>query len=292
MSAAFNSHKGFTLIELMISLAVASIVTAGIYGFYHVQQKSHVTQQLVVETQQNLRATMSLIKREIRMAGYDPAAMDGIDNDALNGVDDPAESAGTGFVAAAGDLIAFDWDMNYNGVIDATGIGEQITYSFLPADDTNFDGIADNGSAPLTRNLGGATVPASMADDIEAVGFAYAFDDDTDGALDVSPNGNVIWAIDTDADGNLDTVLDTNDDGLINTADTPGGSALVPAFSAAPVSIAGIEAVRIWLLGRTRSPIRGYQDNRTYVVGDRRVTPAGDEFQRRLLVETVYCRNM
>jgi type IV pilus assembly protein PilW len=232
------------------------------------------------------------MKREIRMAGYDPAAVDGIDDDGINGVDDPAESANSGFVTAARDLISFDWDMNYNGVIDATGIGEQITYSFLPADDTNFDGIADNGSAPLTRDLGGATVPASMADDIEAVGFAYAFDDNVDGDLDVSPNGNVIWAYDSDGDGDLDTVLDTNDDGLINTADTAGGAALSPAFTAAEISIASVEAVRIWLLGRTRSPIRGHRENRVYVVGDRRVNPAGDNFQRRLLVETIYCRNM
>ena len=95
MSAELNSHKGFTLIELMISLAAASIVTAGIYGFYHVQQKSHAAQQLVVEMQQNIRATMSLMKREIRMVGYDPAAADGIDNDGINGIDDPAESSGS-----------------------------------------------------------------------------------------------------------------------------------------------------------------------------------------------------
>lgn len=292
MSAVLNSYKGFTLIELMISLAAASIVTAGIYGFYHVQQKSHVTQQLVIEMQQNIRATMSLMKREIRMAGYDPWAVDGIDNDLLNGVDDPAEPAGSGFTAAARNMVAFDWDMNANGAIETTGSGEQIIYSLQPTEDTDFDGIADNGSAPLERDLGGATMPASMADDIEAVGFAYAFDDDADGNLDVSPNGNVIWAFDSDADSDLDTILDTNDDGLINTADTPGGSALVPAFSATEISFGNIKAVRIWLLGRTRSPIRGHQENRIYVVGDRRVNTAGDNFQRRLLVETIFCRNM
>ena len=292
MSAELNSHKGFTLIELMISLAAASIVTAGIYGFYHVQQKSHAAQQLVVEMQQNIRATMSLMKREIRMVGYDPAAADGIDNDGINGIDDPAESSGSGIVTADRDMIQFDWDMNGDGAIDNTGTGEGIIYSFQAADDTDFDGIADSGSAPLGRDPGDAALNlVTMADDIHAVGFAYAFDNDGDGLLDRSPsppwNNNVIWAFDADEDGTLDTILDTNDDGLINSADAPGGSALVPT-----VSINSIRAVRIWLLGRTRSPVRGHQDTRIYVVGDRRVNPLGDRFQRRLLVETIHCRNM
>ncbi len=285
-----NSHKGFTLIELMIALAAASIVTTGIYGFYHVQQKSHVTQQLVVEMQQNIRATMSLMKREIRMAGYDPAATDGIDNDVPpNGIiDEPAESAGSGILTAANDMIQFSWDMDGNGAIDNTGTGEGITYSFEVADDANGDGIADSGASPLGRDPGAAAfnlVP--MADDIQAVGFAYAFDDDADGLLDTSVNGNVIWAFDANGVGALDTILDTNDDGLIDTADTPGGSAL-----ASTVNLNNIRAVRVWLLGRTRSPVRDYHDNMTYVVGDRRVNPLGDNFQRRLLVETIHCRNM
>jgi type IV pilus assembly protein PilW len=247
MSAVLNSHKGFTLIELMISLAAASIVTAGIYGFYHVQQKSAVTQQLVVEMQQNIRATMSLMKREIRMMGYDPVVADGIDNDVNGTIDD--ESAGSGIITAARDSIQFDWDRDGDGAIDNTGSGEGIIYSFWPAADTDSDGIADSGSAPLGRDPGPAN-PVAMADDIQAVGFAYAFDDDGDGLLDISLlNNNVIWAFDADADGFLDTILDTNDDGLIDTADAPGGAALAPA-----IDINNIRAVRIWLLGRTRSP--------------------------------------
>jgi len=299
MSAVLNSHKGFTLIELMISLAVASIVTAGIYGFYHVQQKSAVTQQLVVEMQQNIRATMSLMKREIRMAGYDPWAVNGIDDDS-NGVrdeDDPGETAGSGIKTAARHSIEFDWDMDGDGTIDTTDAGEGITYSFEASDDTDSDGIADSGSAPLGRDPGDAVL-VTMADDIHAVGFAYAFDDDAPaapgyGLLDLSANNNVIWAFDADADGDLDTILDTNDDGRIDTADTPGGALFadqVPVMT--PVSINNIRAVRIWLLGRTRSPVRGHQETRIYVVGDRRVNPSGDSFQRRLLVETIHCRNM
>lgn len=288
MSTVLNSHKGFTLIELMISLAAASIVTAGIYGFYHVQQKSHVTQQVVVEMQQNVRATLSLMKREIRMMGYDPAAMDGEESDGDADIDEADESSDAGIVIAARDMIQFDWDSNGNCTIDNTGTGEEIIYRLPAANDTNGDGIADSGSAPLGRDLGGPTPQlVTMADNVQAVGFAYAYDDDGDEQLDTSAGGNVIWAYDSDADGFLDRILDTNDDGLINAADTVGGDVLAPT-----INIGSIRSVRIWLLGRTSVPIRDHQDNGTYVIGDRRVNAAGDSFQRRLLVETIHCRNM
>ncbi len=292
MHTLFHSHKGFTLIELMISLVAASIVTAGIYGFYHVQQKSHVTQELVVEMQQNIRATMSLMKREIRMAGYNPAAENGIDDDLANGIDDPAESAGSGFVVAARDRVQFTSDLDADSAIDGPDSDEDVIYRFKSGD-TDDDGIADSGSAPLGRDLNGPAVSVEMADDIQAVAFAYAYDDDGDGQLDLSAGGNIIWAFDANVDGTLDTVVDTNDDGQITTADAIGGTnfaALAPPLT--PVSINSIKAVRVWLLGRTRSPVRDYRDNQTYVVGDRRVIPAGDSYQRRLLVETIHCRNM
>jgi type IV pilus assembly protein PilW len=64
--------KGFSLVELMVTLAISSIVLAGIYGVYRAQLKSHVTQNAVVEIQQNLRNALYILQRSIRMAGFDP----------------------------------------------------------------------------------------------------------------------------------------------------------------------------------------------------------------------------
>jgi type IV pilus assembly protein PilW len=74
-----HKNKGFTLPELMIAMAVGSIIMAVIYSTYQAQQKSYTTQHLGVEMQQNIRAAMSLMKREIRMAGYDPEETSGAD---------------------------------------------------------------------------------------------------------------------------------------------------------------------------------------------------------------------
>ena len=66
----FNSNCGFTLIELMITMAISLIILAGIYAAYQAQLRSHVTQQVVVDIQQNLRSSMHYLQRSVRMAGF------------------------------------------------------------------------------------------------------------------------------------------------------------------------------------------------------------------------------
>jgi prepilin-type N-terminal cleavage/methylation domain-containing protein len=72
MKVIKRDKRGFTLVELMVTLAVSSIALAGIYGVYKAQLKSHVTQNAVVDTQQSLRNTFYIMQRTIRMAGFDP----------------------------------------------------------------------------------------------------------------------------------------------------------------------------------------------------------------------------
>jgi type IV pilus assembly protein PilW len=231
VKSVIHKTKGFSLIELMIAMAVGSIVLVLLYGTFQAHQKSVTAQHLGVEMQQNIRAAMSLMKREIRMAGYDPAASDGFDNDGANGVDDPGESSGATITSAAGDFIQFNFDNNGNGV--TTDSNESLIYRFTTGD-ADLDGIADDGAESLSRTDAGAGETEVIAYDVQGIAFAYAFDDG--GQLATSPNDNVIWAMDTDdpPDGLLDTVLDTNDDGLIDTNDTAGGAALDPAFDSDP----------------------------------------------------------
>jgi prepilin-type N-terminal cleavage/methylation domain-containing protein len=72
MKVMKRDQRGFTLVELMVTLAVSSIALAGMYGVYKAQLQSHVTQNAVVDTQQNLRNTFYIMQRTIRMAGFDP----------------------------------------------------------------------------------------------------------------------------------------------------------------------------------------------------------------------------
>jgi prepilin-type N-terminal cleavage/methylation domain-containing protein len=63
--------KGITLIELLVALVIGGIVVAGIYRVFVAQTKAYTVQDQVVEVQQNVRSTMEILLRDLRMAGYD-----------------------------------------------------------------------------------------------------------------------------------------------------------------------------------------------------------------------------
>jgi type IV pilus assembly protein PilW len=71
MKLKSNQH-GFTIIELMIAVTISMIITSAIYQIFHSQQRSYLLQNQVAEMQQNLRAGLYMMAREIRSAGYDP----------------------------------------------------------------------------------------------------------------------------------------------------------------------------------------------------------------------------
>ena len=75
------ASSGFTLVEIMVSLVISSFVFAGIYGVYSIQQSTYRTQGQVAELQQQLRSALDFMNRDIRMAGYDPGGVCGVNND-------------------------------------------------------------------------------------------------------------------------------------------------------------------------------------------------------------------
>jgi Tfp pilus assembly protein PilW len=63
-------NDGFSLIELMISAAIVIIVMVGITRAFTTQHQTYVVVDQVTEAQQNLRAVVDLIERDVRRAGF------------------------------------------------------------------------------------------------------------------------------------------------------------------------------------------------------------------------------
>jgi prepilin-type N-terminal cleavage/methylation domain-containing protein len=62
-------EKGVTLIELMIALVISAILVGGVYSLLITQQRIYVRQDQVVGAQQDARAALTILARDIRMAG-------------------------------------------------------------------------------------------------------------------------------------------------------------------------------------------------------------------------------
>jgi prepilin-type N-terminal cleavage/methylation domain-containing protein len=60
---------GVTLIELMIVLVIAAVLVAGVYSLFITQHRSYAVQDQVAGAQQDARAALNIMARDIRMAG-------------------------------------------------------------------------------------------------------------------------------------------------------------------------------------------------------------------------------
>jgi len=119
--------------------------------------------------QQNLRAGLDMMMREIRMAGFDPT-----------------KKAGAGIITATPGHIGFTQDITGDpGTGDSDGdtadSGEMIEFGFSLADDADRDGIPDSDSdgdgvrdaVSLGRQTGGTGGYQPIADNIQAIEFRY-----------------------------------------------------------------------------------------------------------------------
>jgi prepilin-type N-terminal cleavage/methylation domain-containing protein len=75
MKSPLRQNKGITLIELLVALVIAGILMAAIYRTFMSQQKTYVIQEQVVDMQQNVRALINRMMREIRIAGFGNVSM-------------------------------------------------------------------------------------------------------------------------------------------------------------------------------------------------------------------------
>lgn len=62
-------QNGFSFIEVMVAVAILGIVLSGLYNLFNSQYRSFEVQKDVSSTQRDIRASLSLIERDIRMAG-------------------------------------------------------------------------------------------------------------------------------------------------------------------------------------------------------------------------------
>ena len=112
------SKTGFSLVELLMALAISSIVLGAIYSVFTITNKNFTTQNVAANVQQSLRSAIGLMARDIRLAGLDPIG---------------TESFGIEYASQT--KIRFTLDSidigtgDFNGIVDETDF-EEVTYDF------------------------------------------------------------------------------------------------------------------------------------------------------------------
>lgn len=141
------NKRAFSLVELMVALAMATIFITATLTIADMSIVTYGAQERVSDAQQSVRAALDLMVRDIRMAGYDPMALNA------------APTTGIGILAASETSLQFSADLNADQVNN--GGAEDLTYYY----------DADN--KRLRQKEGGEAYPQTFIENVSAMKFSY-----------------------------------------------------------------------------------------------------------------------
>jgi type IV pilus assembly protein PilW len=141
---------GFTLIEVLMVIAILSITFGTIYKSFEQLNRSYTKENVKAGIQQGARIAVEFMVQDMRMAGLDPL--------------------GTAHAGLSGDLVGqlpttnwieFTADVNFDGKVDDGVTFEKIKYE-----------LSDH-KLLQTNNIGGSPVSEVMLDNVTDLTFTY-----------------------------------------------------------------------------------------------------------------------
>lgn len=317
-------ESGFTLVELLIAIALGLVILGGLFQTFRTQHDTYIVQDQVAAMQQNLRAAMYLITRDLQMAGW-YSNFDrnnhNIDWDDQDGDNDPATNPENGRP------LLFSADNNAtsgDGINDGTDMlvivkgsearrtltpGESASGTSITISDYNLDGdgVADLNNSSRKYGLlvksdlrtadmfvvdttsGSITNPWTLGD-------SY-LSGDTVFRTDI-----IVYKIDDDATSGRPTLYRRNlgnDNGYQPVAESIDNMQVRYQLtngtwmnSIGITNQAQVRAVEVILVGRTALPQKGFTDTETYNFANNPVPTPNDNFRRKVLSTIVKTRNV
>ena len=174
--------SGFTLVELIVVVAILGILGGAIYTLFQTSNRTYVVQDHVVAMQQDARYGLNYLADNMRMAGYDPRGVgEKIFSFQLNATWDGVT------VGTNGTSIAFTLDDDQSGVVAVDGDSQALK------DRERVAFRLDSGQLQRYRNSGTSGVNGTWETVISGVDTAassitYWYADGTSSAASGLPN--------------------------------------------------------------------------------------------------------
>jgi type IV pilus assembly protein PilW len=322
------ADSGLTLVELMVALAISSILVIGATTIYMQGRTTFRVNQSVARLHEDARFVLDTLEPDIRMAGYFGLRSRAERVQGHAGPLSPVPAA----LAVAGDC-GVNWSINIENEVE----GDNNSYGWngcapfgagaAPDTDTLIvrrvaedpDIAAAAGTLYIqsarfrdSELFAGPTVPPGFPNESTAThrlianGYYVSRSSDADAqmpslrvkALVGSSTGPKITDTqilrgveDIQIQFGVDTdAIGTPDRGSVNRYVDPDDPMIDPLNPLFDPN-AEIIAVRLWLRIRAERRENGFTDDATYVYADRNVGPFNDSFRRIVVTKTVFLRN-
>ena len=144
-----TGQAGFTMLELIVAFAVATLFLMATFFIVDACLHSYRAQERIAGAQQDVRAGLDFMVRDIRMAGFDPRGV------------------GAGILTDEADAIEFTMDRDMINNIDP-GFDEHITYAYDAANNRILRSFPESG---------GGTHTDALIENVSALSFEYVYYD-------------------------------------------------------------------------------------------------------------------
>ncbi|MBI2360366.1 MAG: prepilin-type N-terminal cleavage/methylation domain-containing protein [Deltaproteobacteria bacterium] len=175
-ASCLGSAKGFTLIEMLVSIMITSLIVTAIYSIFRVQTHSVKIQESRLEAQEYARSVLDMMVREIRNAAYNPL-----------GATLGADCLGLGLPGAPAVLTATSTAISFSYDFRATASGsdpdgncddphEVITYQYQsPGPQSCTGGLGDITRTARPESGGGAVTEVLTDCNVPTSGLTLAY---------------------------------------------------------------------------------------------------------------------
>lgn len=267
LNQQFNRHKrqaGVTLVEMMISVVLGLLLMAGVITFFISTKQGHRLQSGMGMMQENGRAALHILFRDILMAGYPKSASVDAILDLQTIIDnDPLPGNVTAILGANADNDPTDADPTSRS--DALGIQYQTDLDCLGAA-TPASGYAKNVYS----------VVYTAADDSDLVCTTLAEDNtllDSQTLIEGVENMQILYGVDDDTSDNI-----SNATRYLRAGNVTDWNAVI--------------SIRIGILVNSIDTLSTTDDTATYdLLGQGTIAAKGDRMRRRSHTSTITIRN-